>query len=213
MSETTITQNCDTSAPLAKPSIEPAIDPGANETAIEELLGVVTWTLSRESDAVDTIRRLSYRIDSESELAHKARDYAARLQQLIARLKTALPRASSSAGGEAPLGGDLSNSLIQSLDREHATTTLILFLLQHAETTSHILQSAGDKLNSKSAEMLWRKAERERRKIAEWITQQEQQSKAAAERMRNQPLKPQQSRNARVCAPQNQLVIWRNASN
>jgi hypothetical protein len=128
--------------------------------------------LAREDDAAATIQRLSYCVESDSELAKKARSYAAELRQLIARLRAALPPDDGIADADSELCG-VSEGVIQSLRPEQAATVLIRFLLQHAETTSEILQSAGGKLNSKAVEMLWRQAERERRKIANWAHQLE----------------------------------------
>lgn len=135
---------------------------------IDELHAIVKWTLDREDDAASTIRKLAYRIDGDSELARKARSYAAELHRYVARLKALLPSADKAASEPAALG-KVSERVIGSLDRDKATLLLIEFLLQHAETTSAILQSAGSRMNSKEFEMLWRKAEDERRQIAAWI--------------------------------------------
>lgn len=138
-----------------------------------DLLSAVNWALSREEDAAATILKLAYRIESNSELAGKARDYAAKLKLLIARLKAALPRDGSRAASGMGASAD-PDPFVTALTPQQASTVLIKFLLQHAETTSEILQSAGARLSSKQVAILWRRAEKERRQLASWVHEIEQ---------------------------------------
>lgn len=170
-----------------------------------DLLGAVNWALSREEDAAATIQRLAYRVESSSELAGKARDYAAKLKLLIARLKAALPRDGSRAVSGMAASAD-PDPFVKALTPEQASTVLIRFLLQHAETTSEILQSAGARLSSKQIAILWRRAESERRQLANWVHEIE----------RRPDLRPKPEKQAE-CAPSirpafvpdgRQLVRW-----
>lgn len=146
--------------------------PQAQTERIDELHAVVKWSLDREDDAASTIQELSHRIDAKSELAKKALGYSAELHRYVARFKALLPPDETNTDSPAQLS-PVSERVIGALDRDKATLFLIRFLLQHAETTSAILQSAGGRMNSKGFDALWRQAEDERRKIAAWIGAQE----------------------------------------
>lgn len=147
---------------------------------VEELIALVKWSLSREENAAATISRLSYRVEPDSELAKTARTYAAEVRQFATRLRRLLPDEHSTDSREAEIGL-VTDAVIQSMSHEKAAEFLIRFLLQHAETASEVLQSAGSRLHSKAAEMLWRKADRERRKLAAWIRDLEMQLRTRAE--------------------------------
>lgn len=142
--------------------------PHAHPERRDELHAMVKWTLDREDDAANTIKELSHRIDENSELAKQARRYASQLHTYVERLKAMLPPDDKAHANSAVLGG-VCERVIGTLDGDNAKLFLIKFLLQHAETTSAILQSAGDRLNSQDFEALWRRADDERRAIFAWI--------------------------------------------
>jgi len=176
----------------------PARFSGTDARPLDELMALVKWALEREEDAAATICRLTYRIETDSELAVTARSYATEVREFATRLRRLLPQDQQAGAQEADIGR-VSDGVIQSLPREKAATFLITFLVQHAETTSDVLQSAGAKLGSREMDMLWRKADRERRKLAGWVRAFESQLEA--------------QREARRCAPkpearQRQFVIW-----
>lgn len=177
------------------PTLTAAAASSAHGERVDELHAIVKWTLDREDDAASTIRKLSYRIDGDSELARKARNYAVELHRYVARLKALLPSRDKAASEPSALG-NVSERVIGSLDREKATLFLIEFLLQHAETTSAILQSAGGRMNSKGFEALWRKAEGERRQIAAWIKADERHQLEVKARAATAPAPAKPSSNA-----------------
>ncbi|MGE3231272.1 MAG: hypothetical protein AB7J30_17710 [Hyphomicrobium sp.] len=146
-------------------------------------MALVKWALEREEDAAATICRLAYRIETDSELALTARTYATEVREFATRLRRLLPHGQEDGERDVDIG-QVSDSVIQSLPSEKAATFLIRFLVQHAETTSDVLQSAGSQLGSREMDMLWRKADRERRKLAGWVRELECQLEARREAQR-----------------------------
>lgn len=174
---------------------------------LDELVTLVKWALEREEDAAATIFRLAYRIEADSDLAVLARSYAADVREFAERLRRMLPSQDLVAGQRSDIG-KVSDSVIQSLPPDKVAAFLITFLVQHADNTSDILQSAGGLLGSRQMEMLWRKADRDRRKLATWVREVERQLSARREA-------PAAARNAAKLAEaqcrdtaQRQLVIW-----
>lgn len=137
-----------------------------------QLRAAVRWTLTREENAAATIQRLSYRISPDSELAMRARAYAADLKYYIARMRSLLPPDPDEADDRSTHDA-LTETLIASLSPEKATTVLMRFLLQHAETASETVMFAAEKLNSNAIHRLWRRADAKRAKIVTWLQDQE----------------------------------------
>lgn len=171
-------QTVETSCLAAPNSVGPSL--------LEERVALVKFALEREEDAAATIFRLSYQIEPGTELGNMARRYAIEIREFTARLGKMLPQGYSAMGSEGDIGR-VSESIIQSLTPGSATTFLISFLIQHAETNVDILQSAGAKLGSREMDMLWRKADRERRKLAGWVREIECQLEARREGQRPDP--------------------------
>lgn len=140
----------------------------ANALIERELTEIVRLHLAREAGAADIIQRLSYKIDQDSELAMRAREYAGRLKLLVARISALLPE-KTSAEGDAWSPGACSELIIQSLDARTAHSVLRQFILHHAPIPSATLISAGERLRSRGFERLWQRVAREREKVAVWL--------------------------------------------
>lgn len=133
---------------------------------------IVKSILDREGCVANVIHRLSYQVDCDSELSQRARSYALELRHHLARLRALLPH----GAGPAPEGRLLESKLksaIDGLQPDDAKLVLIRFLLRHAGTQSEILPSASDRPKARTLEMLQRRAERERQRIALWLNEHE----------------------------------------
>ncbi len=137
-----------------------------------ELQASIKWALLREQNAAATIEMLVGRISSETELVTKARSYASALKHHVARAKSMLPPDSDRAN-EVSTQNVLSETVILSLSSKKATDLLVRFLLQHAETVSDAVMFAAERLNSKVMHRLWRRADRARAKLVEWLEKHE----------------------------------------
>jgi hypothetical protein len=94
------------------------------------------------------------------------------LRHYIARLRALLPLSAGATSEGRPLESKL-RSAIEGLRPDDAKLVLIRFLLRHAAIPSEILASAGDQPKARTLEMLRRRTERERQKIALWINEHE----------------------------------------
>ena len=153
-------------------SARPALAGRRNATDTDELRQIVEFTLDREMFAADVIQRLSYRIDYNSELSRRARSYAVELRHYIARLKALLPSDVCPVSDDRPLRGKPKRT-IESLESDEARLVLLNFLRSHADGTRWVLSAGGDQARSRAVEMLRRRVDRERHKIALWIGEQE----------------------------------------
>ena len=136
------------------------------------LTPIVNSILDREGDVASVIQRLSYRVDCTCELSQRARSYAIELRRHIARLGAILSRDGAPARERRSLEIKLKTT-IEGLPPEEAKLVLIRFLLRHAGTPSEIVSSAGHQPKARMLEMLQRRAERERCRIARWINEHE----------------------------------------
>ena len=135
-------------------------------------LQIAKSILDREENIASIIHRLSYRAYRDPELSQRARSYAVELKRYIARLRAILPRGAGPTSEDRPLETTL-KSAIDSLHSDEAKLILIRFVLRHAGATSEILPSAGNQPKARTLNMLQRRVERERHKIADWINEHE----------------------------------------
>jgi hypothetical protein len=135
-------------------------------------LQIARSILDREESIASIIHRLSYRAYRDPELSQRARSYAVELKRYIARLRGILPRGAGPTPEDRPLETTL-KSAIDSLHSDEAKLILIRFVLRHAGAMSEILPSAGNQPKARTLNMLQRRVERERHKIADWINEHE----------------------------------------
>jgi hypothetical protein len=135
-------------------------------------LQIAKSILDREENIASIIHRLSYRAYRDPELSQRARSYAVELKRYIERLRSILPRGAGPTSEDRPLESTL-KSAIDSLHSDEAKLILIRFVLRHAGATSEILPSAGNQPKARTLNMLQRRVERERHKIADWINEHE----------------------------------------
>lgn len=135
-------------------------------------LKIAKSILDREETIASIIHRLSYQAYRDPELSQRARSYAVELKRYIARLRGILPRGAGPTAEDLPLATTL-RSAIDSLHSDDAKLILIRFVLRHAGATGEILPSAGNQPKARTLNMLQRRVERERHKIADWINEHE----------------------------------------
>jgi hypothetical protein len=132
-------------------------------------MAALKWTLQRDSDAANVIQRLVSRVDRTSELAQRAREYAAELRSVTLRLQAYLSDHQFVGGTTRTFALAAADEAIEVLDQRSATDVLIRYLIQHAEATYEVLSGVGNGLNAKAVAMLCRKVAREKEKILAWL--------------------------------------------